>query len=251
MKISIITVVLNRVDYIEDCIKSVISQDYKDVEYIVIDGGSSDGTLNTIGKYESRISRLVSEPDNGMYDALNKGLRLASGAIIAFLHADDIFAHDQVLSKVAAIFRDTQTDAGYGDLLYVSRNDPTRVVRYWKSGSYNLRRFYWGWMPPHPTFFVKRSIYEKYGMFNLSLSSAADYELMLRFLFKRGITCTYIPEILVKMRTGGQSNVSLRNRIRAHRMDHRAWQVNGLRPYPWTILFKPLSKILQYIRKPR
>lgn len=250
MKVSIITVALNNAEYIETCIQSVINQDYENIEYIVIDGGSTDGTLDILGKYGFRISRLVSEPDEGMYDALNKGLRLASGAIVGLLHADDIFAHDLVLSKVAAIFHDTQVASCYGDLLYVSRNDPTRVVRYWKSGPYSPRRFYRGWMPPHPTFFVKRPIYEKYGMFNLALGSAADYELMLRFLLKNSITCTYIPEILVKMRTGGQSNASLRNRIRAHCMDRRAWQVNGLRPYPWTLLCKPLSKIWQYIRKP-
>lgn len=250
MKVSIITVSLNNAEYIETCIQSVINQDYENIEYIVIDGDSTDGTLDTLGKYGSRISRLVSEPDNGMYDALNKGLCLASGEIVGLLHADDIFAHANVLSKVATILRDPQVDACYGDLLYVSRNDSNQIVRYWKSGPYNPRRFYRGWMPPHPAFFVKRSICEKYGMFNLALGSAADYELMLRFLLKNSITCTYIPEVLVKMRTGGQSNASLRNRIRAHRMDRHAWQVNGLRPYPWTLLCKPLSKIVQYFGKP-
>ena len=125
-----------------------------------------------------------------------------------------------------------------------------RIVRYWKSGDYNPQKFYHGWMPPHPTFFVRRAIYEKYGLFNLELSSAADYELMLRFLLKHKITTTYIPEVLVKMRTGGMSNASLKNRFRANRMDRKAWEVNGLKPYPWTLWMKPLRKVGQFFSKP-
>lgn len=248
LKFSIITVCLNAAGTLRDCIESVKGQGLE-VEHIIIDGGSDDGTLKVLERYRSQVARLISEPDGGMYDAMNKGLRLAGGDVIGILNADDFYSNAVVLSKVAESFRDESIDSCYGDLVYVDAADIRKVFRYWRSGSYDRRKFYNGWMPPHPTFFARRSVYEKYGFFNLDLGSAADYELMLRFLLKHKIACKYIPEVLVHMRNGGQSNASLKNRLAAHRNDYLAWKVNEIAPYPWTLMMKPLRKIGQYITR--
>jgi glycosyltransferase involved in cell wall biosynthesis len=195
------------------------------------------------------ISHIVSESDQGIYDAMNKGIRLAQGDIVGILNADDFYASSDILAKVAAIFADPAIDACYGDLVYMDSTDTGKVVRYWRSGAFSPRKFYWGWMPPHPTFFVRRWVYERFGLFNLDLGSAADYELMLRFLVKHQINVAYIPEVLVKMRTGGVSNVSLQNRLKANRMDRKAWTINALKPYPWTLWLKPLRKIGQWVKR--
>jgi glycosyltransferase len=215
---------------------------------VIIDGGSTDGTLEILQECRSVLSKVISEPDRGIYDAMNKGLLLAaSGDIIGFLNADDFYASSDVISKVLNIFEDQNVDSCYGDLIYVDPADTDRVVRYWKAGPYNYRRFYWGWMPPHPTFFVRKRVFDKYGYFDLSLGSAADYELMLRFLLRHKVSTSYIPEVLVKMRVGGVSNALLRNRLLANRNDRMAWKINGLKPYPWTLYLKPFSKLGQYI----
>jgi len=246
MKISVVTTVLNHVEAIKDCLESVSRQNLP-IEHIIIDGGSTDGPLDIIASYHSHLARVISASDNGIYDGMNKGLGLATGDIIGLLNADDLYAGPDILAKVAKVFNEEHVDSCYGDLVYVHPNDTEKVIRYWRSGSYGVRKFYWGWMPPHPTFFVRRSIYERYGLFNLALGSAADYELMLRFLVKHRITTAYIPEILVKMRSGGMSNASLKNRLLANRNDRLAWEVNGLKPYPWTLYLKPLRKVGQYI----
>jgi len=250
MKVSIITAVFNGADTIQDCINSILSQTYKNIEYIIIDGGSTDGTVDIIRKYEDKIACWISEKDNGIYDAINKGIRCATGEVIGILHSDDFYADSYVIEGVVRQLKEKKTDSCYGDLVYVDRNATDKIVRYWKAGSFNKERFKFGWMPPHPTFFVKKEIYGKCGPFNLKLGSAADYELMLRFLLKYQITTHYIPEVLVKMRIGGTSNASLKNRIIANRMDRNAWHVNGLKPYPWTLYLKPLRKISQYFHKP-
>lgn len=246
IKLSIITTVLNSAATIRDCIESVSNQSQA-VEHIIIDGGSTDGTFEIIEGYRPGIAKVVSEQDRGIYDGMNKGLRLATGDIVGLLNADDLYAGSDILTRVAKVFNEKHVDSCYGDLVYVHPLNTEKVIRYWGSGSYDVRQFYWGWMPPHPTFFVRRSVYEKYGLFNLDLGSAADYELMLRFLVKHGITTAYIPEILVRMRSGGISNISLKNRLIANQNDRRAWKVNGLKPYPWTLYFKPLRKVGQYI----
>jgi glycosyltransferase involved in cell wall biosynthesis len=242
--VSIITPVLNRANTIRDCIESVLAQDYP-IEYIIVDGGSKDGTLEIIREYSSRLAKVVSEPDRNNYEAGNKGIALATGDIIGILAADDAYADNKVISKVAAAFK-TGIDSCYGDLVYVDRDDTNKVIRYWKSCAYDRKLFYSGWMPPHPTFFVRRSIYEAYGAFRLDHGTAADYELMLRFLLKHGLSAGYIPEVLVRMRTGGSSGFSIRNRIIANLYDRKAWKINGLKPKPWTLFLKPLSKIKQY-----
>ncbi len=246
-KISIVTTVLNAAATIRCCLESVSSQSYDPLESIVIDGGSTDGTLDILDEYRNKIDLLVTEPDTGLYDGMNKGLRQAGGEIIGILNAADVFAGPDTLARVAKIFSDQKVDSCYGDLVYTGCHNFAKVTRYWRSGPYNYRRFYWGWMPPHPTFFARRKIYETCGYFNLNMGSAADYELMLRLLVKHRISCTYMPEILTRMRSGGVSNVSLDNRLRANYYDRLAWKVNGLKPYAWTLFFKPIRKINQYI----
>jgi len=246
MKISIITAVFNNKSHLRDCIASIVSQSYPNVEHIIVDGGSTDGTLDVIRENDNKIAKWISEPDQGIYDAMNKGISLAGGEVIGILNADDFYADSHVLSKVALSFHDDRISSCYGDLEYVNTANTSRVVRYWHSGHYKAKSFYWGWMPPHPTFFVRRDVYERYGLYNLTLGSAADYELMLRFLVKYRITTAYIPEVLVKMRQGGTSNSSLRNRLRANLMDRMAWSINGIKPYPWTLFLKPLRKVGQF-----
>ena len=245
LKITIVTAVLNSKDFIEDCIQSILHQTHKDIEHIVIDGGSTDGTVGTIEKYQLGITKIVSERDNGIYDAMNKGIRFATGEVIGILNADDFYPDSDILEKVAQVFKNEHIESCYGDLEYVNAVNTAKVVRHWRSGSFHINKFYWGWMPPHPTFFVRRSVYQRYGLFNLNLGSAADYELMLRFLVKHRISTAYIPKVLVRMRMGGVSNAAVKNRIKANLMDREAWRVNGLRPYPWTLLFKPVRKFHQ------
>lgn len=248
MKISVITASFNNADTIEDTIRSVLEQDFTDVEYIIVDGASSDKTLEIVEKYRSEISKIVSEKDNGIYFALNKGIELASGDVIAFLHADDLYANAHVLSDVMKRFAEKKVDSVYGNLFYVDRIDTSKVLRNWKSGVYKDGLFLKGWMPPHPAFFMKKECYRKFGVFNTTFVSAADYELMLRMLHKNKISTDYIPEVLVKMRAGGTSNVSFKNRIRANREDRRAWKVNGLKAGLFTMIRKPLSKVFQFLK---
>jgi glycosyltransferase len=203
-----------------------------------------------IERYRAVISCLMTGPDLGIYDAMNKGILAATGDVVGILNADDFYAHGEVLAKVVDVFADKTIDSCYGDLVYVAASDTSRVFRSWRAGPYDVNQFYMGWMPPHPTFFVRRRVYEKYGLFNLDLGSAADYELMLRFLLKHRIKVAYLPEVLVHMRVGGVSNSSVKNRLRANANDRRAWEVNGLKPYPWTLWMKPIRKIPQYFLKP-
>jgi glycosyltransferase involved in cell wall biosynthesis len=249
MKVSIITVCYNSAATIEDTIQSVLGQSYPDIEYVIIDGESTDDTFKIIEKYKDEISTVLSEKDKGMYDAINKGIELCKGEIIGILNADDFYIDDKVIGEVVAKMQEEKADSLYSDLYYVAAEDTTKVIRNWVSGKYNRQKFLYGWMPPHPTFFVKRTAYEKYGNFNLSLKSAADYELMLRFLFKNKLSTCYIPRALVRMRVGGMSNVSLKNRVKANKEDRKAWLMNGLTPKPYTLLFKPLRKVIQYVKR--
>jgi len=247
MKVSIITITFNSAETIEDTIQSVLSQDYKDIEYIIVDGASKDATLDIVERYRSSVSTIISEPDKGIYDAMNKGVALATGDVIGILNSDDFYADATVISDMVKTMQESGSDACYADLVYVDRNDTTRIIRSWKSGEYRHGHFLRGWMPPHPTFFVKRSLYLKHGVYSLALRSAADYELMLRFIHKHGVSLSYLPRVITKMRTGGQSNISLKNRWRANREDRLAWKMNGLQPGLFTLLRKPLSKLLQYL----
>ena len=244
--VTIITPVWNNAETIAHNIQSIADQSIPS-QHILIDGVSTDGTLEIIEKQQLPGSIVISEHDNGMYDAINKGLKHAKGEIIGILNADDYYPNNKVLVQVLEAFSDSSIDACYGDLFYVDRLDTEKVVRNWKSGVYNPQKFYSGWMPPHPAFFVRRTLYEKYGGFRLDLGSAADYELMLRMLLKHRARATYIPRVLVHMRNEGMSNASLKNRLRANRFDRQAWRVNDMHPRPWTLLAKPLRKIGQWI----
>jgi glycosyltransferase len=247
MRISIITVSYNSCDTIRDTINSVVKQNYSDIEYIIVDGGSTDNTLEIVRSYKNHNIRWVSEPDKGIYDAMNKGLQMATGDVIGILNSDDFYVDKYVISKIASKFEETDADSLYGDLAYVDAGKTSKILRYWRSGHYKRGSFLHGWMPPHPTFFVKREIYQKYKAFDLRLKSAADYELMLRLLYKQNISVAYLPELLVFMRSGGKSNASLNNRMRANMEDRMAWKINGLNPSPLTLFLKPLRKIEQYL----
>lgn len=249
MKVSIVTVVLNNAEYIEDCIKSIVSQNYKDIEYILIDGGSTDGTIEIIKKYENKIAKWISEPDRGIYDAMNKGLRMTSGDVVGILNSDDFYIDENVISCVVNCLLRKDVYTCYGDLVYIDADDSDRQVRYWKSDAFNKKKFRRGWMPPHPTFFAKHHIYKKYGLFNLDFPLAADYELMLRFLYKYNVSTAYIPKVLVKMRTGGSCRPGLSNTLHNIIENYYAWKVNGLHTNLSTFLMKPLFKTLQYIKR--
>jgi len=249
MKVTIITVCLNSAKTIEDTIRSVLSQDYEGIEYLVVDGGSADGTLDILKKYHDRIQKYISEPDNGIYDAMNKGIKLAAGEILGFLNSGDVYVDQTVIGQIVKSIQTHNADCCYGDLEYVAENNPNRTVRRWKSQLYRDGLFEKGWHPPHPTFFAKKSIFDKYGGFDLSYDIGADYELMLRFLKKHGIKSCYIPDVLVRMRNGGKSNKNLWQIIKANMECYRAWKRNGLEISPLIMLKKPASKLIQYARK--
>lgn len=245
MKISIITVCFNAAATIRDAVESVGAQSYPDIEHIVIDGGSTDGTLEVLKSVNGRISRLVSEKDDGLYDAMNKGAGLCTGEVIGFLNADDFYAQPDILEHVAAIFRDDTVDVCFGDLLYVDRHSPHLVRRHWEAGVFVPGRFASGWAPPHPTFFVRRSIFNEVGGFDTTYRLAADNDLMMRVLECRGHKCHYLPQVMVKMRTGGETNKSLRNIIRGNREILSALNANGIKV---NVLSYALKKVALKIR---
>jgi len=248
MKISIITATYNSAATVGDTLTSIAGQEYRDVEHLIVDGASTDNTLEIVARFP-HVSSVSSEKDNGIYDAMNKGIAMATGEIVGILNSDDVYMDPRVLADVARVFEDPKVMTAYGDLQYVDAADLQKVKRNWVSGPFKPHNFYYGWMPPHPTFFVRRSVYEQAGLFNLKLRSAADYELMLRILLKFGLTTRYIPRVIVKMRTGGMSNASLFNRLRANKEDRLAWKLNGLQPYFFTLYLKPLRKIHQFVIK--
>ena len=249
-KISIITVALNSQSTIKHTIESIDSQDYQNVEYILIDGASTDWTLDILNFYKDKINYFISEEDEGIYDAMNKGIRAATGDIIGILNSDDFYPNNKILSKVAKVFEETNCDCLYGDLVYVDKGNARKIVRYWQSGAFKKSKLKTGWTLPHPTFFVKKEIYDKFGLYNTELTTAADYEMILRLLKKHEISVEYIPEIIVKMRQGGQSNSSIWNRLRANREDSRAWKLNNLYSPYFVRVLKPLIKLKQFFKKP-
>jgi glycosyltransferase involved in cell wall biosynthesis len=213
MKITIITVAFNAAETIADTLRSVSEQTHEDIEHILIDGASKDATMSVVREQGAHLAKCISEPDQGIYDAMNKGIVLATGDIIGLLNADDFYASSDALKTIASAFSDPNVDACYGDLLYVRKTSPSSIVRYWRSSNYESGLFRKGWCPPHPTFFVRRKIYERYGGFNLNYKIAADTEIMFRLLEVKGVRSVYIPETIIKMRTGGESNKSVRNII--------------------------------------
>lgn len=220
---------------------SVLSQKGVELEYIIKDGGSTDGTLELA---RSRgVSNIISSRDKGIYDAMNIGLKASSGDIVGILNSDDFYAYDTVLSDVCALFESSGADAVYGDLEYVNEVDTDKVVRRWRSGEYSKNAFRWGWHPPHPSFFVRREVYDRFGYFDDTLRVSADYEFMLRVMHFGGIKVAYLPKVLVKMRTGGASG----DRTRAYAEDKQAWNINGERAPFGTLELKRIRKIIQWL----
>jgi glycosyltransferase involved in cell wall biosynthesis len=246
MKISIITATYNSAATVRATLECIRQQDHPDIEHIIMDGRSTDDTLAIAAGFP-HIAKIVSEKDGGIYDAMNKGIALATGEVIGILNSDDIYPDPSVLSLIAKVFSDPAVKTAYADLQYVQQHDMEKVIRTWRSGPFRKENFYNGWMIPHPTFFVRKEVYDQVGLFDLSLRSAADYELMLRMLVKHGLPAHYIPRVIVKMRTGGMSNASLWNRLRANKEDRMAWKMNGLQPKFYTLYMKPLRKIPQFI----
>jgi len=250
MKISVITVCRNAADTLGNTLRSVRSQTHPDVEHVLIDGASSDGTDAIIAMHGAHLAAVVSEPDNGLYHAMNKGIALATGDVVGTLNADDIYAHDDVLRRIAGIFSDPAIEACYGDLVYVARNDPGRVVRYWTSREFEPGLFARGWLPAHPTFFVRRSVYDVHGMFDLAYRYQSDFELTLRFLEVARIRSSYLPEILVRMRMGGTTNNSIGNIIRGNLESYRACRHHGLAVSPAFFFTKFAMRLPQFFRRP-
>jgi glycosyltransferase involved in cell wall biosynthesis len=250
LKLSIITVAKNNKNYIEDCIKSVIEQKYPNCEYIIIDGGSTDGTVDIIKKYHDHIAIFISEPDGGIYDAMNKGIKLATGDIVGILNSDDIYNSNDVLTEVVGEFTEKGVDSVFADLVYVDRNNTDKIVRYYKSANFTSNKFAYGWMPPHPTFFLKRKYYEKYGLFKTDYKIAADYELLVRLLGKNKLSYSYLQKVIIKMRSGGISTSSFKSNWILNMEIIRACRENGIQTNIFKVFSKYLVKFYQLIERP-
>ncbi len=249
MKVSIVTVCFNSAATVEDTIRSVREQEYERIEHVIVDGGSTDGTVDIVKKYNGRIKKFISEPDEGIYDAMNKGLHLAQGEVIAFLNADDVYASPTVVSDVAAAMCADYADGVYGDLVYVGRRNSNRVVRYWQAGPYRPRAFRSGWVPPHPTFFCRRDLYREFGGFDPTYRIAGDFELMLRLIEKHRIRVQYIPKPFVRMRAGGRAN-TLRGIIQGNREIIQAFRRNDMAFPPGFFFTKFLRRAQQFVERP-
>lgn len=248
MKITLITAVYNRCDTIEDAVKSARGQSYQNTEHVIIDGASTDGTLEYLNGVLDERTLLVSEKDNGIYDALNKGISHATGDAIGLLHSDDFLASKDVLAMVADAFSNSSIDAVYGDLQYVAKGDTSHVIRHWTAGEFSPSKLARGWMPPHPTLFLRNEVFEKFGAYDTSYRISADYDAILRWFGEGNISAKYIPEVLIKMRAGGESNKSLGKILRKSREDYRALRSNkigGVGALAW----KNASKIGQFFIK--
>lgn len=246
MKFSILTAVWNREATLGQALDSLDAQSYRDYEHIVQDGGSTDGTLALLETRPDPRRKLVSERDKGIYDALNRALDRATGDVVGLLHSDDFLAHPEVLARVAARFIETGADAVYGDLDYVSASDPARVIRHWKSGNYSPAKLKRGWMPPHPALFLRRAVIETWGGYDTSYRIAADYDSILRYFGKGNISAAWLPEVLVKMRVGGESNRSLERIWRKSREDYRALKTNGVGGVS-ALAWKNFGKLGQFV----
>ena len=248
--LSVVTVCRNAAATIEDTLRSVAAQRYPAIEHIVVDGGSTDGTLEIIERHRHRIATFIAGPDRGIYDAMNKGIAAATGDIVGTLNADDIYVDEHVLGKIAAAFADPAVGACYADLVYVDRGDLNRIVRYWKSRPYTQGLFERGWLPAHPTFFLRRVLYQRYGGFDLQYRLQADFELTLRMLAVHKLPSVYLPEVIVKMRMGGVSNRSVLNVIKGNLEAYRACRRHDLKVSPLFMVRKVLSRLPQFFRRP-
>ena len=248
MRISIITVTFNAENTIAETLQSVASQTHSETEHILVDGASTDSTLDVFARNNGRVARMISEPDNGIYDAMNKGIRVATGEVIGFLNADDIYTNDDVLKHVAEIMTQNQLDAVFGDAEFINSAYPTRPVRRYRSGHFRPDRIAWGWMPAHPTLFLRREVYERFGVFRTDYKIAGDFELVARIFHDGGIRYRYVNEVWVRMRTGGISTGGWRNTVLLNREVLRACKENGISTNLPKILSKYPVKLLEFIR---
>lgn len=249
LKVSIITITYNSSKTLDAAIKSVLEQTYDNIEYIIVDGQSDDNTVEIIKSYGDRISKYVSERDNGIYDAMNKGISLAKGEIVGFINSDDRLNSNDCVAEIVKIFQIYNSDVVYGDKVYTQQNKSSKVTRYWRAGEYNKANFKNGWMPPHLSTYIKRELYEKYGKFRTDFKIAADYELMFRFMYKYNAKSKYLPKVIARMRVGGISNKSLKNILISNYEAYKSWRINGFRVSPFIIVRKPLSKITQFFMR--
>ncbi|MCI4668417.1 MAG: glycosyltransferase [Bacteroidia bacterium] len=250
MKVSLVTVSWNNADVIKNCLDSVASQDHPELEYIIIDGASKDGTQDIIKSYNGLTNHFVSEPDKGIYDAMNKGLKLASGEVIGLINADDFLVHEHVISRVVREFEEKEVDAIFGDVEYVDPDDLDRVVRYYPGKGFKPAMMKQGNMPPHPSFYVKRELYERFGLFDTQFRITADFEFMVRLFLKGGISYSYIPETLVKMRTGGASTSGLKSMLNINREMLVSLRQNGISSNYLHLYSRYFKKIFQLIKRP-
>ena len=248
MKISIITAVFNNKDHIAGCINSVKDQTYKDIEHIVVDSGSTDGTSEILDSHSNGPIKVIYDERRGIFHSLNKGISEASGDIIGILHSDDLYADEHTLQKVADTFHNSKADGAYGDLVYIKRDHPDKIIRYWRSGEFNPSNLKFGWIPPHPTLFLKKDVYRSAGLFDTDFTIASDYDFMLRLLLNDKFSFSYIKDVLVRMRTGGVSNRSLACLLRKSYEDFLILKRHRMRLAVFTLLAKNFSKLPQFIK---
>jgi glycosyltransferase involved in cell wall biosynthesis len=248
LKISVITAAYNCESTVAEAIASVAEQTYPNLEHVIIEGKSKDQTLKMIQRMAHPKMQLLSEPDKGIYDALNKGIKLSSGDVIGFVHGDDILAHNKVISLIAKIFEDPSIEAVFGDLDYVSKLATSRVIRHWAAGPFQPQRLKFGWMPPHPTLYLRRKVYEQYGNFDTTLKISADYDFILRYFTQTSGKSSYIPEVIYKMRLGGTSNRNWENVIQKIKEDYLAIRRRNVGGF-LTLFLKNISKINQFFHK--
>ena len=248
MKISIITVVYNNEKTIQDAMQSVLGQTYKNIAYVIIDGSSKDNTVNLIKEYKDQLGHFVSEKDNGLCDAMNKGIQACTGDVIGILNSDDLYQDSQVIAAVMEEFKnDKVLDIVYGDLVYVKSNDTNTIVRNWKSKEYYKRFFENANVPPHPALFVRSKVYKEAGLFDLQFKLAADYELMLRMFKKHNFKSKYINRLIIKMRLGGATNQSYTNIVNQNKEILKAWKVNGLQAPFYLMPLRIIKRLSQFI----
>lgn len=248
MKVSIITVVYNRADVIRDTIESVLSQTYKNIEYIIIDGASTDGTMDVVNEYKDKISKIISEPDKGLYDAINKGIKEATGDVIGLIHSDDFYLDNLVIQRVVDTFKKENKHMLFADLLYIKGDNKDKVLRYYSAKNFTVKKLKYGFMPPHPTLFVKKEVYEKYGLYKIDYKIAADYEMFVRLLLVNKLSFSYIHLPIVKMRVGGVSSGGIRRKIECNIEVLRAIRSNGLKANHLVLLKKYPIKIIEIIK---
>ena len=250
MKVSIITATYNSATTIAACMDSVLNQSYTDIEYIIMDGGSEDDTVKIITEAAKLNPNVIfkSEPDKGIYDALNKGIARATGTIIGFVHSDDFLADTDVISSIVETFKTEHADGVYGNLHYVAFDNTDKIIRNWISKPYKKKLLKKGWMPAHPSLFLKKEIYDTYGLFNMNYKIAADYDFILRVFQQKNLKFSYLEKTIIKMRVGGASNKSLKNIVQKTKEDFKAIKHNKIGGFG-TVLLKNITKIKQFIPK--